>query len=229
MADVADTLSFARTQSQTDSNGLTDANGLLWANEALVDFRRRLVSKGVDASQLQESYRDGTAGTGTYLYPTNMFWLKAIELNYGDTSEQNYVPATQIDVSNIPANRSFSWLRVNAATQSPFFDDRGDWFEVFPTPTAANNVSQLMRIFYYLEPTEYASTSSQIVYPESLDYRSLSWRIAANYKYALGKIDEGDAFMAKYEQRVQQIIDTLSRGSQQPITATTIVDSGWEY
>src|SRR3990167_328223 len=101
MADVADTLSFARTQSQTDSNGLTDANGLLWANEALVDFRRRLVSKGVDASQLQESYRDGTAGTGTYLYPANMFWLKAIELNYGDTSEQNYVPATQIDVSNI--------------------------------------------------------------------------------------------------------------------------------
>jgi len=45
-------LSFARTQSLNDSNGLTDARGIIWANEALQDFHRRLVAKGVDASQL---------------------------------------------------------------------------------------------------------------------------------------------------------------------------------
>jgi len=55
MATLANTLSFARAQAQTDSNGLTDANGIEFANEALLDFHRRLIQAGVDASQLQES------------------------------------------------------------------------------------------------------------------------------------------------------------------------------
>lgn len=229
MATVTDSLTYARTQSQTDSNGLGNANGLVWANEALLDFRRRLISAGVDASQLQEAYRDGTANTGTYLYPNDMFWLKAIELNYANTTAEEYRTATQVDVANIPGGKSFGWLRSNAATDSPWFDDRGDWFEIFPTPTSAHNVTQMMRIFYYLEPTEYTAVGDTITYPESLDYRALSWRIAANYKYALGKTEEGDAFMAKYEERVRQLIATLSRGSQQPLQAVPIQDSGWSY
>src|SRR3990167_2090664 len=226
---VSDALSFARTQAQTDSNGLTNANGIIWGNEALVDFRRRLIAAGVDASQLQESYQDGTADTGTYLYPTNMFWLKSIELNYSNSSAGDYKTATQLDVSNIPGGKSFGWLRTNANASQPYFDDRGDWFEIFPTPTSAHNVSQMMRIFYYLEPTEYSAVGDTVSYPESLDYRILGWRIAASYLYSLGenKIAQGDAFNLKYEERVRQLIATLSRGSQQPIQATGIQDSGW--
>lgn len=226
---VSDALTFSRTQVQTDSNGLTDASGLVWANEALVDFRRRLIAAGVDASQLQEAYRDGTAGTGTYLYPTDMFWLKTIELNYANTTGQDYKTATQLDVSNIPANKSFGWLRTNANGSSPYFDDRGDHYEIFPTPTSAHNVSQLIRIFYYLKPTEYTVVGGTIAYPESLDYRILGWRIASNYLYSLAKVDEGLAFNLKYEERVRQLIATLSRGSQQPITAIPIQDDGWSY
>lgn len=229
MAAVSDTLSFSRTQAQTDSNGLTDANGLIWANEALVDFRRRLIAAGVDASQLQEAYRDGTANTGTYLYPTDMFWLKTIELNYASTTADGYITATQLDVANVPGNKSFGWLRTNASTSKPYFDDRGDWYEIFPTPTAAHNVTQLIRIFYYLEPTEYANTASTIAYPESLDYRILGWRIASNYLYSLGKINEGDAFNLKYEERVKQLIATLSRGSQMPIQSHPLSITGWEF
>lgn len=231
MATVADAITYARTQAQTNADGLTDASGLIWANEALVDFRRRLIAAGVDASQLQEAYRDGTVGTGTYLYPTDMFWLKAIELNYADTTGQNYKTATQLDVSNIPANRSFGWLRTNASTLAPYFDDRGDWYEIFPTPTGGHNTSQLIRIFYYLEPTEYTATSDSVAYPESLDYRILGWRIAASYLYSqgLGKVPQGDAFNLKYEERVKQLVATLSRGSQQPIQATGIQDTGWGY
>lgn len=229
MSTVTNALNFARTQAQTDSNGLTDANGLIWANEALLDFRRRLLAEGVDAAQLQESYRDGTAGTGTYLYPTDMFWLKTIELNYGDTTAQNYKTATQIDVANIPGGKSVGWLRTNASTQSPYFDDRGDWFEIFPTPTSANNVSQIIRLFYYLEPTEYTAVSDTISYPESLDYRILGWRIAANYLYSLEKIEKGMALEARYEKRLRDLIATLSRGSQQPIQATPIQLTGWEF
>lgn len=232
---LATILNFARAQVQTDSNGLTDANGLIYANEALQDFHRRLTEKGVDASQVQEAYASMTANTGTYLYPADMLFLKAIELNYTDTTAANYVVANQVDASNLPGNTSFSWLRANENPQFPAFDDRGDWFEIFPTPTLTN--AQGIRIIYYLQPTLYAATSDTISYPESLDAAILGWRVAANYLYALGATVgsgklihlTGDAFNAKYDERVKQYIATLGRGSQQPIQATVIQDTGWTY
>lgn len=222
-------LNFSRAQAQTDSNGLTDTNGVIFANEALQDFHRRLVSSGVDASQLQESYTSGTAGQGTYLYPTNMLFLKAIEVNFTDTTEQNYLKADQIDVSNIAASASFSWLRKNQNTQWPKFDDRGDWFEIFPTPISSNNLSNMFRIFYFLKPTEYTSVSDTVSYPENLDSTLLGWRIAAMYYYSLNKMVEGDAFNMKYEERVKQYIATLGRGIQTPIEATPIQSTGWNF
>lgn len=235
MSTVANILSYSRAQVQTDINGLTDANGIIFANEALFDFRRRLVDKGVDALGIQEAYRDGvipSPGNGsTFLYPTDMMFLKAIEVNYQDTSANNYITATQYDASNIPNQQSFSWLRVNGSTQSPQFDDHGDWYEVAPSFTSSNNISQAIRILYFQKPTEYASTTDTISYPESLDYRILGWRIAANYLYSLGseKVATGDAFMKKYEERVLQFTATLARGAQQPLQATPIMLTGWEF
>jgi len=227
MATLATVLSFARAQAQTDSNGLTDANGIIFANEALLDFRRRLQTKGVDAAQLQESYETITADTGTYLYPADMAWLKAIELNYTDQNEQNYKTAQQVDVANLPSGQSFSWLRKNAGTGDPMWNDMGDWFEIFPTPVATN--AQGIRIFYYLEPTEFTSTSDNISYPESLDYRILGWKVASNYLYSLEKYDGAAVFEQKYNQRVIELISTLSRGSQQPIEAQALQITGWEF
>lgn len=229
MATLANVLAFSRAQAQTDSNGLTDANGIIFANEALVDFHRRLVNKGVDASQIQEAYTDGTANQGTYLYPTDMLFLKAIEVNYADTNAQNYRLATQVDVSNLSGWQSFSYLRKNGDVMNPQFDDRGDWFELFPTPTGANNLSQLIRIFYFLKPTEYTATSDTIAYPESQDIRILGWRIAAMFYYSLNKMIEGDLFNQKYEERVEQYCATLARGSQQPITATPLSIDGFQF
>lgn len=233
MATLSNVLSFARAQAQTDSNGLTDANGIVFANEALVDFHRRLIDHGVDASQVQESYMDAsvpTSGNGsTFLYPTDMLFLKAIELNYTDTNAANYRLATQVDVSNLAGWSSFSYLRLNADPYSPQFDDRGDWFETFPAFKSGNNLSQAIRIFYFLKPTEYTATSDTVAYPESLDVRILGWRIAAMYLYSVGKLPDGDAFNAKYEERVKQYCATLARGSQQPTVATTIQLTGWEF
>lgn len=230
-------LNFARAVAQTDSNGLTDASGIIFANEALQDFHRKLVTKGVDASQLQESYRDGTASTGTYLWPTDSIFNKAIELNYTDTSAQNYKTASQVDVANLSGGMSFSWLRQNADPNNPQFDDRGDWYEIFPTPTSSTSLSQLIRIFYYLKPTEYTAVSDTVAYPESLDAAILGWRIAGSYLYSLGAVIgssrsahmQGDMFYAKYEERVKDYIATLSRGSQQPITSTPIQLDGFEF
>lgn len=224
-------LAYVRAQVQTDSNGLSDAKGIIFANEALQDFHRRLVAAGIDASQLQESYTSATAGQGTYLYPTDMLFLKAIELNYTDISANNYRLAEQVDVANLPGNTSFSWLRGNGNKQSPQFDDRGDWYEIFPTPTTADNVTQLIRIFYYLKPTEYTATSDTVAYPENLDTSILGWRVAASYFYSLGtaKIPDGDKFNAKYEERVKQYIATLGRGVQQPLQVQPLPITGYEF
>lgn len=228
MATLNNVLSFSRAQCQTDSNGLTDANGIIFSNEALVDFHRRLVDKGVDASQLQEAYTDGTVNQGTYLYPTDMLFLKTISTNYSDTEPANYIQAQQVDVANTAGQNSFGWLRENASPSSPQFDDRGDWFEIFPTPTSADNVSQMFRIFYYLKPTEYTAVSDTIAYPESQDIRILGWRVASLYMYSLNKFAEGDAFNQRYEERVEQYCATLSRGSQQPIQAASLAVTGWD-
>ena len=229
MATLSNVLEFARAQAQTDINGLTDAKGIIFANEALRDFHRRLTDKGVDASQLQESYTSGVAGQGTYLYPTNAIFLKTIELNYTNSNGADYITATQVDVSNIPGNQSFSQLRVNAPTNAPYWDDRGDWFEIFPTPTGGGNLTNMMRIFYYLRPTEYTSVADTIAYPESLDFTILGWRVVANYLMSLGKGQEANLFYMKYEERVKQYTETLSRGSQQPIQATPLQISGWQF
>lgn len=229
MSTLSTVLAFSRAQAQTDSNGISDANGIIFANEALLDFHRQLIDGGVDASQLQESYTSFSSGVGTYLYPSDMFFLKAIELNYQNTNASDYRKAEQVDVSNLSNGMSFSFLRSYADPNNPQFDDRGDWYEVFPTPTGGSNTVNSIRIFYFLNPTEYTSTSDTIAYPVSLDYRTLGWRIASNYYYSLGKIPEGDAFNIKYEERVRQLIATLGRGSQQPIQATAIAIDGWQF
>src|SRR3990167_348445 len=226
-------LAFSRAQAQTDSNGLTDANGIIFANEALQDFHRRLVNKGVDASQLQESYTTATvptAGDGsTFLYPTDMMFLKAIEINYTDTTANNYLTALQLDVSNLKGQSSFSWLRGNADKNAPQFDDRGDWFEVFPAFTSADNLTKAIRIIYFKKPTDYTAVGDTVAYPENLDQAILGWRIAASYYYSLNKMDEGNMFNDKYEERVNQYINTLARVVQQPLQATPLSISGWEF
>lgn len=229
MATLQNVLSFARAQAQTDSNGLTDAKGIIFANEALLDLHNQLITHGVDASQVQEAYTDGTANQGTYLYPTDMWFLKAIEVNYTDTTAQNYITANQLDASNIPAGQSFSWLRQNQLVQFPIFDDRGDWFEIFPTPTGANNLTSMFRILYFLEPTEFTAVGDTIAYPVSLDYRTIGWRVASSYLKSLGNWESAVPFDEEYKTKIDNIIKTLSRGVQSPMQATPIQDTGWNF
>lgn len=215
---------------QTDSNGLTDANGIIFANEALVDFRRRLQNAGIDASQTQEAYTDAVVGQGTYLYPSDMMRLKTIEVNYTDTNPMNYYLANQVDVSNLPQGISFSYLRQNALKTAPQFDDRGDQFEIFPTPVAGDNTTQTIRIFYFLEATEYTATSDSIAYPETLDYRILGWRIAYSYLKSLQNLNVANDFAQEYEMRVKQLIQTLGQGTQTPLQVATYTPffNGWQ-
>ena len=233
MSTLTDVLAYARTQAQTDSNGLSNTDGIVYANEALFDFRRKLVHAGVDALGIQEAYRDASvpsAGNGsTFLYPSDFMFLKTIEVNFTDITAQNYIRAEQVDHANIPGETSFSWLRQNGNTQAPKFADNGDWYEIFPAFKSGNNLSQAIRLIYYQKPTEYTAVGDTISYPESLDYRILGFRIAANFCRTLRDFDGALAFDTEYEKKVKDFITTLSRGSQQPIQATTIPWTGWNF
>ncbi len=234
MATLLDAINFARARAQTDSNGLTNEKGIIFGNEALVDFHRELVNNSIDASALQEAYRDGSvpsAGNGsTFLYPTDMLFLKAIEINFSNTNAQDYIKAEQVDHANLPGSTSFSWLRKNQSKQAPQFADNGDWYETFPSFTSGDNLSQAIRLIYFQKPTEYTSVSDTIAYPASLDYRVIGTRIAADYKNSLVE-GSGDLINFDYAKRIKQFVATLGRGTQQPIKVQIlqIGDNGWSF
>jgi len=160
-----------------------------------------------------------------YVYPSDCLALKTIEVNFTDTSAQNYFRAEQVDASNLPGQVPFSFLRVNQSTQLPLFDDRGDWYEIFPAQACT------VRLFYYLKPTEYTSTSDTVAYPESQDYRLLGFGICADYYNSLNKFEEAKVFEEKYQKRVEQYISTLAKGSQQAIQAVVldVGNNGWAF
>lgn len=232
MATAEDIITYARVLAQTDSNGITDDAGLAYANDSLQDFTRELIARDIDAAQTQEAYTPTTTNNpNTYAWPTDMYALKTIEVDFTGTGGQNYLQATSLDVANIQ-NVSFDWLRLNQSAGSPLFDNRGDTFEIFPVPPVATAAG--LRIFYYLQPTEFANLSSTVTYPMTLDYRCLSAKVA--YLYALtldkGGITSGGLaadMEAEYQKRLKKIIEILAPGTQQPIQPTPLAMTGWNY
>lgn len=223
---VADAITYARQKAQTDSNGISDTNGLAWANVGLIDITRDLIARGVDASQTQESYatlQPSDNPPGRFAWPTNMWALKTIELDYTNSGGQNYIQAQKLDVSNLQGLTSWDFVRLNQDTHRPQFTNHGDTGEVFPTPLSA----ALIRIFYYLTPTEYSSVSSTINYPQSLDYRALGDKILVGYYQSLEKFDAADKWEAIYTKKVNDSINILGPQSKQPITPQKLRLTGW--
>lgn len=226
---VQDVIDYANTKIQGDAN-ISDADGLKFFNESNIDFHLDLIHSEVDASEIQEAYRDASippAGQGsTFLYPDDMFVLKKITLNYTDTTAQNYVACTDIKTSNTVENTSFEFLRVNQPTDSPLFEDRGDWFEIFPTFDAGDNLTQAMRIFYFLGPTNYTENGQSLVYPESLDPIIQAFKMVQIYYDSIEQDDRADRWEKKYKERFnEKLLPTLSRGESGPIN--TQLSIGW--
>ncbi len=227
-------LNYVRQKAQTDSNGLSDANGITFWNEALLNYRSYLIKRGIDAAQLQESYVGSitppSSGNGsTFSYPTDMYMLKTIEVNMTDTNVNNYITATQLDVSNTPGNVSFSWLRNNQPASQPLFDDRGDTYEIFPSFLNATNTTNAIRIIYYLQPTLYTSTGDTLVYPDSLNWYILAEKTVALYYESLNKFNEAEYWNNKYTTDRETQTTTLAQGSKQPIQPTPLQITGWEF
>lgn len=220
-------IQYAQQLCQTDANGINSVLGLALANDALQTWTRDMLNKNVDAAQTQEAYRDlNTNSPNTYLWPADMYALKTVEVNWQDNQEQNYLQAMPVDVANIQ-NRSFSWLRANQPITSPLVDNRGDQFEIFPTPTTGN--SQGIRIFYFLQPTEFTDVGQQILYPQLLDYRTLSTKMASMYYKTQNDANMAAVYENEYQERINKIIKVVAPGTQQPITPAPLNMTGWNF
>ena len=228
MALVSDAITYARQKAQTDSNGISDTNGLAWANSGLIDITRELIKRDIDASQTQESYATINATDtppGRFAWPATMFMLKTISINYTDSSQLNFIQATKLDVSNLQGSTSVDFVRLNQPTNDPQFTNHGDTGEAFPTPLG----SAIVKIFYYLAPTEYSTISSSITYPQSLDYRVLGDKILECYYQSLENFDVAAQWGAQAVKKINDSIQILAPQSQQPISPTPLQISGWQF
>ena len=224
---VLSAIQYTQRLAQTDSNGIGSVLGLSLYNDALNEMTRDMLNRNLDAAQTQEAYRDlSTNSPNTYLWPSDMYALKTIEVNFMGQDEQGYIQARPMDVANIQG-ASFSWLRKNQPANQPLFDNRGDQFEIFPTPTAAN--SQGLRIFYFLVPTEATSVEQAIQYPQTLDYRALSCKMASMYYRTQNDSEMAAIYEAEYQQRIAKIINIIAPGTQQPIMPEPLRMSGWAF
>lgn len=226
MATVNDAITYARQKAQTDSNGISDTNGLAWANNGLIDITRDLIARNIDGAQTQESYTTISGSDnppGRFAWPSNMFALKTIEVDFSNVGGQNYLQAKKLDVSNLQGRTSFDYIRVNQPTEAPTFTNHGDTGEIFPTVIT----SALVRIFYYLTPTEYTDPSDTINYPQSLDYRVLGDKILVGYYESLLNWDAVASWEARYAKKINDSINILAPQSQQPIDPTPLAVTGW--
>ena len=227
MTSVLSAITYTQQLAQTDSNGIGSVLGLALYNDSVTQMHRDMLARNLDAVGTQEAYRDLTANSpATFLWPSDMYSLKTIEVNWGDTTQQNYLQALPMDVANIQ-NQSFSWLRANQPQTAPLFDNRGDWFEIFPTPTVSN--AQGVRIFYLQTPTEALDVGTGIPYPFTLDYKALSAKMASLYYKTQNDVDMAAIYEQEYTQRINKIINILAPGTQQPITPEPLRISGWNF
>lgn len=228
MALVSDAITYARQKAQTDSNGISDTNGLAWANSGLLDITRELIKRNIDASQIRESYATSSASDnppGQFAWPSTMWMLKTISVNYQDSTQANFRQASKLDVSNLQGSTSVDTLRLDQANDSPQFTNHGDTGEIFPTPTT----SAVVKIFYYLQPTEYSSVSSTVSYPQSLDYRVLGDKILEAYYQSLENFDVAAQWGTQAVKKINDSIQILAPQSQQPITPQPLQMTGWDF
>lgn len=227
-------LDYAETKTQTPSGTLNSTLGIGFLNEAMLDLRSELIKKNIDAAQTQESYIASITpptypNTSTFAYPSDMYILKTIEVNMTTGIQQDYLVAQQVDAANLPNNTSGDYIRVNQPTNAPLFDDRGDTFEVFPTFRAGMNLTNAIKIIYYLTPTPYTSTSDTLAYPDSLDVYILAERVASIYYQSLNKFNEAEYWMQSSNKRLSKLGGSLEKGSQQPLQVQKLRITGFEF
>lgn len=228
MTTVVSVIGYAQQLAQTDVNGISSVLGLAFYNDALQDMTRDLIERGIDAAQTQESYTTISSSDpvpGRFAWPSSMFALKTIEVDYTNTGGQNYLQAGKVDVSNLQGQTSWDYLRLNQPTTDPIFTNHGDTGEVFPTPVG----SALVRIYSYLTPTEATTVSDTVAYPQTLDFRMLSAKMTSMYHKSQENPQMAQVFEDDYQRRLNKVKNILAPQSKQPTKPESLHISGWDF
>lgn len=231
MATLATPIQFARSIVGSNSSSLDDTRAIIWATDGLLEYRRTLIQMGAAVGQTQESYMTPLAGVAQYNYNTSpqQWMLKAIEVNYNSTNQQDYKPAGKADTSNTPQTLSFDWLRVNQSIQVPLYNDSGSFFEVFPTPQSNMNLTNAFKMIFYVQPTPYATTGDTLAFPEQTDPNVLGYWIAAAFLRSLSRFDAADRLEAKGMKKAREQAALWGMQGQQPTTPSSIPWSGGNF
>lgn len=229
-ATVSSVITYAQQLAQTDSNGIGSVLGIAFYNDALQDMTRDLIERGIDASQTSEAYATiaaSDAQPGRFAWPSDMFALKTIEVDFTNSGTSSYLQAQKLDVANLQGTTTWDYLRVNQSTSFPQFTNHGDTGEIFPTPVAGSPA--LVRIYYYLTPTEATVVSDSTAYPQTLDYRMLSAKMTSLYYKRQQNPDMAKVFEDDYQMRLGKVKNILAPQSKQPIQPEKLHITGWSF
>ena len=250
MTILSTVIQAARTYLKTDSNGLLDADAIVLANEALLSATADLILRGINAAQVIAASANASDMVGIYSWPDGvsslwtpvsgssptaaMWMLKTLNVNYEDTTDNNYKEATLIDVGNLPDGQSYMWLRNNSNTQNPQFDNRGATFEIFPAPKNSmdgQNLTNFFYMMYFAAPTQFVSDSSVVAYPFNLNQNLLASRMAW-MESARGN-EEAQQRAPGYEKVYLAELDKteqiLHKGNQKSPTPQGLPMTGFEF
>jgi hypothetical protein len=218
----------------TDSNGLPDSDGIIFGNDAQTQIQMMFIKRR-RSFFLQEATRDitsteiiGGSAPGKFLFPSDMWFLESIQYNSVDTTNPSlYKPCRQINAANLQNGKSIDWVRNNQDVNAPLVDIRGDWFEILPTPSII--MSKAVKIFYYLQETDFQTTGDTIAYPFSLNYYCLSYMIGSIYCTANKDFDLAAELEKKAQAAVDMVIDMIESGMQTPLRPQGLGITGWQY
>jgi len=230
-------IGIARELGNTDANQLTNAKAIDYSNEVLLRFRRKLIERGIDAAPIQEANKDMVDGVGTYLYPSDMFLPKELEVNFTSTpSDDNlFVPTDRLEEANLPQGVTMGWLRKNQPTRKPLVDYQGDFFEILPTPSASfwggtsgSRNPLAIRLFYYLQPVLFTAVTDNLSYPETLDYFMFARMLKNVYLNTIGKLSDAD-LESLFNIEADQMVRLIRGGGQSQIKAKNVSLTGHEF
>lgn len=225
MTTVSSVISYTQQLAQTDVNGISSILGLAFYNDALQDMTRDLIERGIDAAQVREEQFSVLTVNKKFTWTPSMFALKTIEVDYTGSGGQNFIQAEKVDVSNLQSKTSWDWLRANQPTNSPLFTNHGNTGEIFPTPTG----TALVNIWYYLIPVEATTVGDTVIYPQTLDFRMLSAKMAALYYNSQQNPNMATVWENEYQKRLGKIKSILAPQSKQPTTPESLHISGWNF
>ena len=238
MAILSSSITLARELAHTDSNGLTDALAIDFANFVSMKMRKMLIDRGIDAAPVQEALKNIVDNQGTYLYPSDMFYVpKYMEINWFENpvTSANFTSVDKFKESNTLPTQGLSWLRLNQPNSNPMVDYRGDYFEIVPTPSykfwngkSGDTLTNGIRLFYYVQPVLYATTGDTMTDPEALDYFSFAELIKQTYFYSLEKISKDD-LEKDFLQEVGRLIKIIQGDGSQPTLPKGLGLTGWEF